>query len=160
MIFVGIDPGIKGAVVTLTEDRTIHSIKVMGDCAWFADHINELQNEAPLKVYLEKAQAMPSNGAVSMFNYGKHYGELVGVLVTLCIPFEEIRPNTWTREMHLQLKPKINPKVKALAAANRLFPGIDLRNPESTRATVPHSGIVDALLIAEYGRRKCLMKTL
>lgn len=158
MIIIGIDPGQKGAVVALTEDRTPYSIAVMKDSCWFADHISELQKEASLKVYLERAQAMPSNGAVSMFNYGKHYGELMGVLVALCVPFETVPPTVWTKEIHRTRSKNENPKARAVDAARRLYPGQCLTDPDSTRATVPHTGIVDALLIAEYGRRKCLMK--
>ena len=48
---------------------------------------------------------------------------------------------------------KVDTKAMALIAAKRLFPTTVLTKPDSKRATVPHNGIVDALLIAEYARR-------
>jgi len=42
----------------------------------------------------------------------------------------------------------------ALVAAKRLFPGQDFTLTE--RATKAHDGMVDALLMSEYGKRKGL----
>jgi len=39
---------------------------------------------------------------------------------------------------------------------SNLFPEVDLRR--NTRSRVPHSGICDALLLAEYGLRKYIDK--
>jgi hypothetical protein len=50
-------------------------------------------------------------------------------------------------------KPKLMKDTKAMAlmAVKRLFPNQKLTFGE--RATVPHDGLVDALLMAEYSRR-------
>ena len=46
---------------------------------------------------------------------------------------------------------KTDTKATSLLAVQRLFPNIDLRASE--RCKIPHDGIVDALLMAEYCRR-------
>lgn len=156
MILVGIDPGKKGAVVALNQSGGVEFTAVMKDVSWFADQIEALKKSAEnqIKVYLERAQAMPKNGAVSMFNYGVGYGELIGVLVALQIPFETVPPAVWTKTMHQSKKDTLTPKARSLQAAQRLFPTVSLKDPHSSdRAKKPHEGIVDALLIAEYGRR-------
>ena len=50
------------------------------------------------------------------------------------------------------IKGPLNTKAMALIAAKRLFPKTNLLMTE--RSTVPHDGLVDALLMAEYARRK------
>ena len=157
MLIVGIDPGKSGAVAVL-EDRSIHEIHVMSDIHWFCDFMDSLkvyakETNQEIKVYIEKAQAMPKNGAVSMFTYGAHYGELLGSMTALRIPFETVPPRTWTAAMHQTKSRKISPKAKSLQALHRLFPDVRLTDPRSERAKVPHIGIIDAILIAEYGRR-------
>ncbi len=159
MLIVGIDPGQTGAVVAL-EGPDLHSVHVMKDATWFADHMEALKKYAVMefvhgiKVYIERAQAMPKNGAVSMFKYGQHFGELIGILVALQIPFETVPPGTWTKAMHQTRDKTKTPKARSLQAVQRLYPGLRLTDPESERAKVPHLGIVDALLIATYGLNK------
>ncbi len=163
MLIVGIDPGKKGAVTSIVGDE-IHSIDVMGDVHWFGDHLESLKKYAIMEfvygifVYIEKAQPMPKNGAVSMFNYGVHYGELLGTLVALSIPFETVPPTTWTKVIHQTKSKTMTAKEKTLQAIQRLYPNISLVDPESERAKKPHEGIVDALAIMEYGRRQCQEK--
>jgi hypothetical protein len=155
MLIVGIDPGKNGAVVGL-QGKEVY-IELMKDAVWFADHMESLRqrtSDGLVKVYLERAQPMPKNGAVSMFNYGQHYGELIGVLTALCISFETVPPSVWTKALHQTRKSALTPKARSLQAVQRLFPDVRLTAPDSERATKPHDGIVDALLIAEYGRRQ------
>ncbi len=93
---------------------------------------------------------MPKNGAVSMFNYGVHFGQLLGVITSLGIAHTLIPPTTWTKTMHVGTT-KTEPKEKSLQAVRRLFPGQKLTFGE--KAKKPHDGLIDALLIADYGRR-------
>lgn len=156
MLVVGIDPGQTGAVASL-DGQEIHEIHVMKDVYWFADYMESLKRTDPkIMVYIERAQAMPKNGAVSMFRYGQHFGELLGVLSCLRIPFQTVPPITWTKAMHQTGSKSLSPKARSLQALQRIFPDIRLTDPTSERARVPHLGIIDALLIAEYGRRLTL----
>lgn len=158
MRIVGIDPGKKGAVVTITRSQgsIIDMWAMEEDKQGLVLHLEKLllgvQEKGHLHVFLEKAQAMPKNGAVSMFNYGTGYGIIQGILLALKIPHTLVPPGLWTKQLHAGIMGSL-PKKKSLEAARRLFPEVDLKDPCSPRSKVPHEGIVDALLIAEYGRR-------
>ena len=58
----------------------------------------------------------------------------------------------WIKIFKTGSKTKVDTKAMALMAAKRLFPKVNLIMTE--RSTTPHDGLVDALLMAEYARRK------
>lgn len=99
--------------------------------------------------------------AKSNFQFGKAAGLVEGFLVGLKIPFILVPPKTWQKHAFLGVPiinkplekgkkiPSPDTKAMALVAAKRLFPSADLVNG-GPRATKPHDGIVDALLIANY----------
>jgi hypothetical protein len=156
-MIVGIDPGKTGGIVTITRQKcSVIDLMVMPEHPQeLIGYLEELVAASPaggIHVFIEKAQAMPKNGAVSMFNYGVGYGQLQGILLALKLPHTLVPPKTWTKVMHAGAS-GTEPKKKSLEVAHRLFPGQNLRDPGSMRAQKPHEGIVDALLIAEYGRR-------
>lgn len=152
MIYVGIDPGKNGAVAILRgQEWELH---VMRDALWFADLMESLKKEGPFIVTLERAQSMPGNGAKAMFSYGTHFGELMGVMQALRVPFQTVPPLVWTKALHETSKESMGPKARSLQAVQRLFPSLRLTDPASDRAKVPHDGIIDAVLICEYGKRK------
>jgi len=116
-----------------------------------ADLFDEWLAEGEHHVFLEKGQAMPKNGAVSMFNYGHHCGQLEGLLIALRIPYTLVSSPTWAKVIHQGTK-AADAKSRTLVAIRRLFPRQRL-TPLESRGIKPHTGIVDALAIAEYGRR-------
>lgn len=150
-VVVGIDPGRAGGIAFCEVTHqglhlfSAHPMPELGALIELLQGWDEIHH-----VFLEKAQAMPKNGAVSMFNYGTHFGELRGMLTTLKIPHTLVTPAAWTRVMHEGTSAG-KPKERSLIAARRLFPLVKLV-PEG-RAKKPHDGMVDALLISEYGRR-------
>jgi len=155
MIICGIDPGLKGGIVFLNEKAKILEKAVMPPNA--TDLHNYLRQvftylkfqSDDIRVYLEKSQAFPGQGSVSMFNYGTHYGEIRGVLTSLEKTFELVRPNTWTRILHADYKNLATPKEKSLKACSKLFAIRDfIATPRSVK---PHEGLIDAALIAYYG---------
>lgn len=162
MHFVGIDPGKDGAFVVLDEDRNIVDVTVIptigseydkeGMLAWIRQY--DIQHAV-----LENVHAPQLGGRSSCFNFGRGKGLLEMMLFALEVPHTQVMPQTWQKEMWQgvtkQMKKgtrKTDTKATSLLAAKRLFPGMDLR--KSDRARVPHDGIVDALLMAEYCRRK------
>ena len=91
--FTGIDPGVNGAIVTITEDRTIKSVHVMPTFkmrygktkkAKLRKVIDLPALERLLKfcdiTMLEKVHAMKGVAAGSTFNFGKNCGYLEGIL--------------------------------------------------------------------------------
>lgn len=145
---IGIDPGKAGAIVLMSnEPESIMS--------WLLEEMDAREFREMVEVrqvkhaYIEKSQAMPGQGVTSMFTYGTGFGRLLGWCEALSLPFTLVAPREWTRELHKGCS-GADAKTRSLQAAKRLFPEEDLR---PNRNAKPHLGIVDALLIAEYGRR-------
>jgi hypothetical protein len=174
MIIVGIDPGQKGAIAFIdTDKKTKHKewiidIPLLPEKGIDAKKINLMLPHTNAYIFLEKAQAMPGQGSVSMFNYGTGYGKILAVLEILGLPFEEIRPNKWKTEFGLSGLKKTNRKEKmtaeektaakkqrkemAVKIAMQMFPR--LKNEFYTSKGKMLDGRAEALLIAAYGARK------
>lgn len=177
MHVIGIDPGKKGAIVAInTQTNQIvgkHLIPYVGkecDLRSLKD-IFYLYKNIALHVAMEKVHAMQVGGNSSNFNFGKICGYLEALIVTTDIPYTLVSPKTWQKTMFegvslISKQSKTCPKTgkiirgsvdnkqMAAIAAKRLFPNEDLRATQ--RSKIPHDGIIDALLIAEYGRRKLI----
>ncbi len=148
----GIDPGKKGGFVVLDEvGKIIHKVKLpqtppdMKEC--FYEHAKNF-NYGYCRIYIEKCQAMPGQGVSSMFRYGMHYGEILGVLGALGIPFVTVPPKKWQARIIGKFN-KGQSKIEAYKKAKQLWPDVDF---VEERCRIPHDGIVDAALIAEFGR--------
>lgn len=156
MIIVGIDPGKTGGIAIIrpsyTSQRDV-DLLVMPEIQEFAAKMQWLETDtsADCHVFLEKAQSFPGQGIASAFNYGVGYGELLGVLWALGLAHTLVPPRTWTKAIHAGTK-DAEPKKRTLEAVQRLFP--EMKLTANDRCKKPHLGIVDALAIAEYGRRK------
>lgn len=157
MIICGVDPGKKGGAVILDT-----SGKVMAKSIMFLANKTEfdplayaqfLRNEHYTvdHVLVEKVSAMPGNGNVSMFTFGQAFMFCHLVPKMLNIPLTLVTPQTWQKVMHMGIEKTLDPKQRSLIAVSRLFPTTDLR--ASARCSVQHDGLVDALLLAEWGRR-------
>jgi hypothetical protein len=150
-MIIGIDPGQKGAFVAI--DASTHKIKAIGRSVTAADLHEFLSFLDPEHVILEKAQSMPRQSVKSTFTYAQGYGELIGVLTCLRIPYTLIRPAIWTAKLHIGTSDG-EPKARSAEAFCRLFPEsiVSIRTPKGKL----HDGVVDAALIALYGARHIL----
>ncbi len=95
--------------------------------------------DRPAKAIIERVHAMPGQGVTSMFTFGQGYGSLRMALIASGIPFEEVTPQRWQKEMACLTQ---GDKNVSKAKAQQLFPTVK----------VTHA-ISDALLIAEWNRR-------
>jgi len=161
MKIAGIDPGISGGIVVLDGEGKIESKNVMPvmtlkgkktrrviDIQELADLLSSLDVNM---CFLEKVTAMPGNGNVSMFTFGYGCGLLEMGLAAFKVPYTLVPPQTWCKVMHQGISKDIDAKQRSLMVFKRGYPNIDLR--ASKRCSTVHSGLLDALLIAEYGRR-------
>lgn len=146
MIYIGIDPGKKGGVATISED----GVKVyQWDDQRFIEDMRQHANWLDKCVAaVEKVGAMPGQGVTSMFSFGQSYGFILGVLTAFGIPYQLVSPATWKREFGL-LKSQ---KQGSVDVCKRLFPGVNLLPTERCRKE--SDGMAESLLIAEYARRK------
>ena len=146
MLFMGIDPGIKGGVAIISDSPEIYP------CVYPLSNTGQLAIDLAAcsfgHVVLEKAQTMPRQGICSAFSYGVGFGRLLQLIEDSGAPHTLVPPARWTKLLHVGCRG--TPKVKSLQACRRLFPGVNLIPPGKR---VPHDGIVDALLLAEYARR-------
>lgn len=149
MYHLGIDPGKSGGLALISSEIKMLWAEIMPDNLLDLKEVLEAAKECGrLHAWLEKAQVFPKQGLVSAFNYGRHFGELCSALTMLEIPYTLVSPVTWTKKMHLGVGVK-DPKQKTLAIARRLYPKEKFLATD--RSKVPHSGIVDAVVIARYG---------
>jgi hypothetical protein len=153
-VILGIDPGQKGALVWLDGWRVVHSALMPAQPKvglLTADLVAELRRWRPDRVVLERAQSMPKQGISSAFKYGRDFGRIEGVLITLGIPFVTVSPVVWHRAL-CGAKPKgedsSQAKARAQAVVQERLPGLDLT---PGRLRVPNEGLIDAAAIALYG---------
>lgn len=149
---MGIDPGLKGGVAVIdieTGEANFWLLRaIMENRATPFDNI--VKAFGVQHVYIEKAQAFPGQGVNAMFNYGTGFGRIIGWCEMLGIKHTLVAPQTWTKALHLGCTGK-DPKQKSKQAALRLFPGKDFR--ATTDSVTLHDGLIDSLLVAEFGRR-------
>lgn len=170
MIYIGIDPGITGAVAVIEENNNVilfdtptNQIKKTGKTKSgkerFAKEYSESEmariftglavivkaiSENNIHVFVEKVHAMPGEGAVGAFSFGKGYGMWLGIMAALKIPYTLVTPQAWKKAM----MQGICDKDAARGRAQQLYPHLsaELRFKNNI-------GRADAILIAEFGRR-------
>lgn len=163
MRILGVDPGLKGGTVFINGRTVLASpMPVVSkgkkneiDAATLATRIRHLMGQgwwsddadyrADRICYLEQVGAMPKQGVTSCFSFGCGWGMIRGILAAYGVPCVLVRPQEWQKEVL-----KGHAKGSEAAVATSLFPGVEFRVGRSTK---PHEGLVDAALIAEYGRR-------
>jgi crossover junction endodeoxyribonuclease RuvC len=153
MIYIGIDPGKKGAYAVLTCLGESSKIEVFpwGDLQ-FVEKMEDVWNECralslEAVACVEKVSAMHGQGVTSMFSFGKSAGFIEGVLAALGIPYQLIPPQTWKKEFGLN-----SDKAKSIEVCKRLFPDVNLLPTEKCKKE--SDGMAEACLMALYARRK------
>lgn len=147
--FIGIDPGKNGGIAYIDTQYNNFGTEPYSNKNLIELCIEAHQSTKKERIIccLEKVGAMPGQGVVSMFNFGHSVGYIKGVLEAFKIPYQEITPQKWKREFGLSSKKSLSTDV-----CSKLFPGVDLlATPKSKK---PHDGMAEALLMAEYARRK------
>lgn len=164
--WIGIDPGKDGGICILQENF-IECLEMPVNCI---DEIKSSFIYYLIKEYkqncfclIEKSQSMPGQNSVSVFNYGKGYGQIISILQILKIPYEEISPLKWKREFNLIYKKKKGEKItiyqkkkivkeRAVTIAEKLQPCMEFK----TEKGILLDGKAESFLLAEYARRKNL----
>lgn len=151
-MIIGIDPGQSGGLATLDETLWMEPMPVCDEGGVDAKELARLIHacRGAKAAYLEKVHAMPKQGVSSTFTFGKNVGITIGVLASFGIPIIEVRPQEWQKRIYENCPHRLEGKDRSKWAFERLFPGIDARAP---RGRTPHLGMIEAALIADYGRR-------
>lgn len=147
--YVGIDPGVTGAVAWINKNEPdnicyektpfIQIKRKEYDERKMAEIIRSFGKNC--QITIEKVHAMPRDGAVGAFSFGKGFGIWLGIFAGLEIPYSFITPQKWKKVM-LDGMPK--EKGSSIIRVKQLYPNMhNLKKSE-------HS-ISDAILIAKYG---------
>lgn len=110
MIITAFDPGLSGACAQINIDRA-GSIKQaqVWDLPTMGASKQTVLNGAEVAMYLkgvdhavvEHVHAMPGQGVSGMFRFGTAFGQILGVLQALKIPYDLVSPAKWKRDMSL-----------------------------------------------------------
>lgn len=158
MTILGVDPGLEGGFAILDGDSVIVEPMPVGEEGLDVQELYRLLSHyAPLvsACYLELQQMRPQQSG--QFTIGRNFGKIEALLTVCHIKYQTVRPADWSKHYaHGITEKDPHKRYTAIKQARReiaatLYPGIDLRKSE--RAKLPHDGLVDALLIADYGLR-------
>jgi crossover junction endodeoxyribonuclease RuvC len=164
MIFVGIDPGLQGAVAVIHPEfdgkapvvvfdtpsctvtrsgkhRHEYLIENMRDIL-----MREAHSDCETLAVIEAVHSMPGQGVSSCFSFGRGLGIWEGLLVGCGIPYQKIAPQTWKKQMMADMAR--DNKDSSRLAAMRLFPAMS-----EQLARKKDDGRAEAILLAEYARR-------
>ncbi len=154
MRILACDPGLKGSF-SLLDSKTLkldyHKMPLLKngdyDIIGIIDLIKSLK---PDFIFHEKVHSVYGTSSKSTFSFGRG----VGITESLCLahgkPFQEVAPKQWQKISWQGINKVKDPKKNSLVAAQRLFPSYDFL--ATKRSSVPHDGIIDATLIAWYGK--------
>jgi len=148
VIYIGIDPGKDGAMAIIYPDEDIRVYTFDPEAyRFFLDDIFQGSAAVQTRCCLERVGAMPGQGVTSMFKFGENFGFIQGLLTAYAIPYELVTPQKWKKEFQIT-----GDKNSSIAVCKRLFPGVSLRRTD--RCKRDHDGMAEALLMAEYARRR------
>lgn len=147
---LGIDPGMGGALVSISEtekivyDMPTFEITKNGGKRRMIDiqklmHI--IKSDKATHVFIERVNAQPQNGVAAAFTFGFGCGVIEACVTAAGIPFTYVTPQSWKKAMSCPAD-----KDGARMRASQLLPDMshnwDLKK---------HDGRAEAALIALYG---------
>lgn len=147
-LILGVDPGLSGGLGWLQpgENPGAKAMPVMGKGLDVHAIVRLLRELSPALIVMEKAEMRPGHGSNQVATTFENYGILRGIFEGRFLPLEIVRPSAWKKFMKVTAD-----KGSSIELCQRLFPTTDLMATERSR--VPHDGMAEALLLAEYGRR-------
>jgi crossover junction endodeoxyribonuclease RuvC len=143
-LICGIDPGYRTGGVSVVSDgfAETHDLPIFTEGGVDVHALLDILTSVKIKhIYIEKQQAMPRQGVVSMFKLGLAFGQVQTCVALSLIPFTLVRPVQWKKFFHL---PKDKDAARLLAIRN--YP--QLAN-QLKRKKDEHRA--ESLLIAKYG---------
>ena len=154
MNILGIDPGIRGGLAIVfvgangAAPQLVDAIDIPVAGVGAKERVDVLAirdwivRHAPQHALIERAQAMPKQGASSGFKYGRAVGTLEAVIACCEIPMTIVEPAMWKRAYRLPGKDKEAARQIAL----QLFP-----TAHALLARKMDHGRAEGALIALYG---------
>ena len=154
-LIIGIDNGISGGLCAMNQQGQIVELLTMPiqkarkgneiDVLKIREWIYSDLPDQDITVILEEPGGSKSAKAASSMAGSFHAVRCLVML--LGYRFHRITPQSWQKVM---TPGKGDTKAMALTKARELWPQVDFR--ASDRCKIAHDGLIDAALIAEYGR--------
>lgn len=147
MKYIGIDPGLTGAVAVLSDEGA--SVWDMATILKGTGSVKYEVNATALHTFLttvsatavaalERVNSMPGQAASSTFSLGDSFGVARACLASIHIPTTYVTPQAWKKHFKLS-----SDKEEARALAVKLYPAVELHLKK-------HVDRAEALLIATY----------
>lgn len=170
VLFIGVDPGQKGAIVILDDRAQVHfswaaDAKGKGglvpgyfvgafDARSLADELRiAVAGHVVARCIFETPLAFAKGGVSSALATGIGWGQLRATFALVPLPVEETTPAKWSTAM-LGKPPKGGwdgaKKQAAIDLCRARLPGLSLVLPGCRK---PHDGLADAAVMALYGLR-------
>ena len=140
-VFIGIDPGISGGIAFIYNE-SYYAKATPSTITEMADELillNDMGPDIPKYAIIERVHSMPGQGVASTFKFGMNYGQWLGILATLKIPYIEVTPHKWMKHYGSLPKERKDRKNRLKHLAQQRFPDIKI-----TLATA------DAVLLCNY----------
>ena len=138
-LFIGIDPGKKGGIAATNGNMSMccKCPDTVADMYKLLKTVIDIGNK-PICV-IEHVHSMPGNSGRSMFTFGTNYGQWLGILASLQVPYIQASPMKWMKHYGPRPKDKKSRKKHLKHLAQQRYPQLPI-----TLATA------DAVLIAHY----------
>ena len=153
-LVLGFDPGKEGGLAVLTDAGAVAHVMPLH---YATDDDQPLCRTLRAAVRALGGEVVAAGvELVNSYGMGRQsafvFGQGVGALIALCElegwPVVRVRPQAWQSTIGAPRKGGLS---APLGPVSRLFPGVNLL--ATPRSRKPHTGIVDALGIAEHTRR-------
>jgi hypothetical protein len=168
-IYLAVDIGKDGALATIKDGvvTTYRMPKVKTDLD--VHTLVKLVSEICLDdshVIFEHLGVIFGSGKSTALSMGYQSGVVEASCICAGTPYTKVKAKEWQKDIFKGLeeiskpsktpgaKPVRDTKAMALVAVKRIFPNLKLTFGD--KATVPHDGLIDAVLIAEWARRNNL----
>lgn len=142
MIYMGIDPGKRGAIAALDKDDQWTWQKWTDNTSIIAEWLSSKKIEDQLFCAIERAGVRKGQGIVSSGKFMWNYGLWEGMLTALRIPYIIVIPQKW--QSTVLDNRQGDTKERSISMVSRLY-GIDLKKSED--------GVADAINIARYAKQ-------
>lgn len=143
-MILGIDPGKSGAIAWLSDAGhlvEVRDLPVTKEGLMPSVLAEWVRERAATHAFLERVAARPGAGVSGMFNFGRGYGQIDGVLAALGVPVTLVAPSKWKADLRLPAD-----KSASRERAARLWPGL-----AGCFARVKDDGRAEAALIGLHG---------
>jgi hypothetical protein len=158
-VIIGIDVGKSGgfAKYYLDNDQVkLYRMPIIGkeyDIQEMTKILTPEPGENITHVIIENVHAIQGRaGATSNFSFGMGKGILMGLVHAMQHRYTLVTPTVWQKVAWEGVTKQADTKKTSLIAAKRLFPGESF--VATPRSKTPHDGLVDAALMAYYGKLK------